>query len=432
MPAADHRDDPAFLVAADRPAAPTESSRAGSVRSAGLRPCKGCALTVIRAAFQLARSDADIAALAEVTEAIHRAWRPTASSDLSVLVRTMCSRPAIRQGSLENAADQLAADYLQQSTVPGDAWERLGAALVNAYPTLTQLAASASADSGAPTDSLLARDHVAAGQLETYLSYLGTYPGRADDSRDAPTMAWKLFDLATTQRAMLPADAEIEQGLELVQVSADTRSLLAPDWQTAQQKLTGMRLHHFGAFYKRSWRANDWMWGRLDGAGWLVHVLLDPRRVRWIVGERADTNGPQSGAQWFLGKLKELGAPDFPSPGYPLPAVGGGPAQHLTEDMLLDELGFLDDPAKPLPASIPWTALWLSQAWQQRVLEEELDGLANTVLDPQPGKLPDWSPTSSRTWATKVLAAHPGDAKYALLNENQSQAKHSPATRAHH
>lgn len=330
----------------------------------------------------------------------------------------MCSRPAIRQGSLENAADQLAADYLQQSTVPGDAWERLGAALVNAYPTLTQLAASASADSGAPTDSLLARDHVAAGQLETYLSYLGTYPGRADDSRDAPTMAWKLFDLATTQRAMLPADAEIEQGLELVQVSADTRSLLAPDWQTAQQKLTGMRLHHFGAFYKRSWRANDWMWGRLDGAGWLVHVLLDPRRVRWIVGERADTNGPQSGAQWFLGKLKELGAPDFPSPGYPLPAVGGGPAQHLTEDMLLDELGFLDDPAKPLPASIPWTALWLSQAWQQRVLEEELDGLANTVLDPQPGKLPDWSPTSSRTWATKVLAAHPGDAKYALLNEN--------------
>ncbi|CNW11876.1 transmembrane protein [Mycobacterium tuberculosis] len=53
-------------------------------------------------------------------------------------------------------------------------------------------------------------------------------------------------------------------------------------------------------------------------------MLLDPRRVRWIVGERADTNGPQSGAQWFLGKLKELGAPDFPSPGYPLPAVGAG------------------------------------------------------------------------------------------------------------
>ncbi len=29
--------------------------------------------------------------------------------------------------------------------------------------------------------------------------------------------------------------------------------------------------------------------------------------------------------------------------------------------------GFLDDPAKP--RGIPWTALWLAQAWQQRVLE---------------------------------------------------------------
>ncbi len=70
-----------------------------------------------------------------------------------------------------------------------------------------------------------------------------------------------------------------------------------------------------------------------------------------------------------------------------LPAVGGG--RHLTEDMLLGELGFLDDPAKTAPASIPWTALWLSQAWQQRVLEE-LDGLANAVADPQ-RKLPDWA-----------------------------------------
>ena len=43
-----------------------------------------------------------------------------------------------------------------------------------------------------------------------------------------------------------------------------------------------MQFNHFGAFYKASWRANDWMWGRLDGAGWLVHVLLDPRRILTI------------------------------------------------------------------------------------------------------------------------------------------------------
>jgi predicted acylesterase/phospholipase RssA len=39
-------------------------------------------------------------------------------------------------------------------------------------------------------------------------------------------------------------------------------------------KLAGVELAHFGAFLKRSWRANDWMWGRLDSAERLV-VLVD-------------------------------------------------------------------------------------------------------------------------------------------------------------
>jgi Protein of unknown function (DUF3376) len=231
-----------------------------------------------------------------------------------------------------------------------------------------------------------------------------------------------LFDLAATQRAMLPAEADIDQSLELVQVSADTRSLLAPDWQTAQQKLTGMQFHHFGAFYKRSWRANDWMWGRLDGAGWLVHAILDPRRVRLIAQTRVDEcddspDKPESAAQWFLRKLKALGAPDFPRGGYRVSADASGSDQNLTEEALLDELGFLDDPSKAIPPSIPKTSLWLAQLWQQRVLDEELDGLANEVI-PQLDQTPDWSPTTSRTWAKKVLAASPGNAKYALLNDN--------------
>jgi len=39
---------------------------------------------------------------------------------------------------------------------------------------------------------------------------------------------------------------------------------------TPDDKLAGMKLGHFGAFVKRSWRANDWLWGRVDG---VVHVL---------------------------------------------------------------------------------------------------------------------------------------------------------------
>lgn len=377
---------------------------------------KGSAITIAQAAYQLATSDADTAAVAKLVDGIFRACQPRKPLDLGELVRKVCTDPTTRRGSLRNAASLLAADYLERSSVSEDAWDRLGEVFVNVYPTLKRLAASASSDAGAHAGSLLAQGKNAASQLNTYLDYL-------KPADNPSTVATKLFDLAATQRAMLPVEADIEQSLALVQVSADTRNLLAPDWYTAQQKLTGMQFHHFGAFYKRSWRANDWMWGRLDGAGWLVHVLLDPRRVWQAVQvhdhqRKKSADGPETGAQWFLRRLKALGAPDFPSSGYLLSAVGEESDQYLTEDMLLDELNFLDDPSNAMPSSLPKTSLWLAQAWQQRVLDEELDVLANSVIDPQPGQKPDWSPTSCRTWAKKVLAASPGDAKYVFLKED--------------
>jgi patatin-related protein len=386
---------------------------------------KGCALAVVGAAYRVAvavyppqepqpeieQSKATLKTLADITRAIHASCDPPAPIDLGELVRSLCSNQQVRQGSLKNAATMLADRYLERSGLQADAWDSLGGTLAGPnYSTLHGLvepASSASADHQASPLAQDRRDQIAVDQLKTYLDY---FSAREDRS----IMARKLFDLAVTQRAMLPAEADIEQSLELVQVSADTRSLLAPDWQTAQDKLTGMQFHHFGAFYKRSWRANDWMWGRLDGAGWLVHVVLDPRRVRWIVQTHADEHDATEahpGARWLLRKLKAIGAPEF-----------SGPDE---EGELLNELAFLDDRARDLPPSVPNTAMWLAQPWQQRILHEELEGLANAVLDPQPGKKPDWSPTKSRSWAEQVVAAKRraneagrGGELYALLNTN--------------
>jgi patatin-related protein len=49
-------------------------------------------------------------------------------------------------------------------------------------------------------------------------------------------------------------------------------------------KLAGTNLWNFGAFFSARWRANDWWWGRLDGAAGLVRILgdigrLEPHRV---------------------------------------------------------------------------------------------------------------------------------------------------------
>jgi hypothetical protein len=50
-------------------------------------------------------------------------------------------------------------------------------------------------------------------------------------------------------------------------VSPARAALIDPqDRVVPNVKLAGDDLGHFGAFLKRAWRANDWMWGRLDAA----------------------------------------------------------------------------------------------------------------------------------------------------------------------
>jgi predicted acylesterase/phospholipase RssA len=52
------------------------------------------------------------------------------------------------------------------------------------------------------------------------------------------------------------------------------------------RKLTGIILGHFGAFYRRSWRANDFLWGRLDAATRIVDMLVDPQRAQRLREEK--------------------------------------------------------------------------------------------------------------------------------------------------
>ena len=109
MPATDHRYDPESVVPADRtrryPRVPADLARYGQP---AYDLAKACALTIVQAAYQLAKSEADIAALAELTEAIHRACAPPAPIDFGESSASMCTDPVVRRGSLENAADLLA------------------------------------------------------------------------------------------------------------------------------------------------------------------------------------------------------------------------------------------------------------------------------------------------------------------------------------
>lgn len=99
--------------------------------------------------------------------------------------------------------------------------------------------------------------------------------------RDAPTLLTRLLQL---EIAATTLGDEVTTGssfpVDLVQVSAQTDNPFATYTRSADDKLGGAALNRFGGFLKRSWRVNDWMWGRVDGATMLCRTMLDPERLR--------------------------------------------------------------------------------------------------------------------------------------------------------
>jgi len=209
-----------------------------------------------------------------------------------------------------------------------------------------------------------------AAAVRDYLTFLGLPgPGRPAPQPGDDQLALRLAELHAAQRSTTPVGALTEQRLELIQASADTRTLLAPNRRSAADKLTGLQLHHFAAFYKGTWRANDWMWGRLDGAGWLAQLLLDPRRMRAVAEAQRAAHPGVSGAAWFYERLAAIAGP----PGSDAAAFG------IDETVLRARLAFLDDPGETVPPSLPEVALWVALAVQRYIAAEELPALADQI-----------------------------------------------------
>jgi patatin-related protein len=87
------------------------------------------------------------------------------------------------------------------------------------------------------------------------------------------------LEVATTCLAD-ESEAPEEQLVELAQISLQTENSFARYSVTPDDKAGGYSLSRFSGFLKRSWRANDWIWGRMDAATMLCRVLLDPARIR--------------------------------------------------------------------------------------------------------------------------------------------------------
>jgi patatin-related protein len=68
------------------------------------------------------------------------------------------------------------------------------------------------------------------------------------------------------------ADVGERDAVDVMRMSPDDATLLRPPG--GGEKLKGVGMHHFGAFFDRAYRENDYLWGRLDAAERLLGVLL--------------------------------------------------------------------------------------------------------------------------------------------------------------
>ena len=305
---------------------PTDPAQFGRYGRALLDIAKAIGLAVLHAALDID----DRTATSELTALIGELHQAVAVPHPTPLHRLATEALAAAAGSLIEAADALADTYVERETVPPQAWLSLGRILTS--PTLGSLATD-----GPPADesACLPDSDDPRAVLRRYLDYfLAPEMGSTPDEGGPVAGSRRLFDLAATERALLPVDSGPDQPLHLIQASAETTTLLDPDRSTAQQKLTGLQLRNFGAFYKRSWRANDWMWGRLDGArphpsGPRAHPLPAPDRRR----SHGPRPGVRGGARRARGGCVERtgsarGAARTRLPRRRHPAGTGEPAQH--------------------------------------------------------------------------------------------------------
>lgn len=177
----------------------------------------------------------------------------------------------------------------------------------------------------------------------------------------------RLLALEVVQRTVAEEET-VEQLVELVQVSADSANGF-DDRDRAKEKLAGLQLGHFGAFYKRSWRANDWMWGRLDGAQRLAQVLVEPWRLRQLrMGTAEAADRIERIALGEPGSDEERLLSDRAL------------ARHWDRGAAERELAFLDAEDLPLPKSLPTCAQAVARRLQLDILREELPEVGAALI----------------------------------------------------
>ncbi|HSE55948.1 MAG TPA: patatin-like protein [Nocardioidaceae bacterium] len=165
--------------------------------------------------------------------------------------------------------------------------------------------------------------------------------------------------------------------VELVQLSAQTVNGFTQVTRSADDKLGGMSVNRFGGFLKRSWRVNDWTWGRIDAATILCRTVLEPSRLRRAAVIRQETTGT-----WGARAAATAAVDDLLGTAELRDTLMTDPRVRDTYELAVDEMAEVLDTSRPearLPASMPHLAELCAWAIHLEIVGEELPVLARAV-----------------------------------------------------
>jgi hypothetical protein len=158
-----------------------------------------------------------------------------------------------------------------------DIEERLGAFIARHRTGLETLEKRATARVGGVMDGF--------GQ-ETFAQLLQGLSGWSGERAEALRLdllrryvGFPIWDAITYPIAVEHGVGERDGEIGTYRISPRETSLVTPP-DPAAPKLAGMSVHHFGAFFDRSSREKDYLWGRIDGCCQLITLVLDVLRAR--------------------------------------------------------------------------------------------------------------------------------------------------------
>ncbi|MFV0309418.1 MAG: patatin-like protein [Desertimonas sp.] len=207
---------------------------------------------------------------------------------------------------------------------------------------LDAITATSDVNPGDGPGSHQARASALRDELDTMLGPVG-----ADGKdRPVPVVQRRLLFVHVASTVMLDDVIAREQPAEFLQISSHAPNLVGEP-RTSSEKLVGTELARLGAFLKPSWRANDWFWGRMDGAVRMTQALLEPERL-WDLG-------------WDPERL--------------CAALG-----IAYEGDVVTELAYLEPPdEKLIPARLPAVTRAVARRLQERIAAEELPRIAMAI-----------------------------------------------------